>query len=121
MSKEKVNKGDLIVTVYNKYTPRAIRASVGKIYGCFDPRSPHDHVECMFISDNNISDGSIGIVIRFEKCNSSLLTKTNDFSEKPLIDLWFLVLAFDKFEKKIKNLWVREKDTEVINKFTNNA
>jgi hypothetical protein len=116
MSKEKISKGDLIITIYNKFTPRAIRASVGKIYGCLDPREPHDHVECMFFSENNISDGSLGIVLKFEKCNSSLLTKTNDFSEKPLIDLWFNVLAFDRFEKKTKNLWIREKDIQLLNK-----
>lgn len=113
---EIVESGDLVQIIHNKYTPRALRISIGKIYGCFDPRKPHDHGECMFYNENNIADQSFALVIEYEKCNSSLLTKTNDKSEKPIIDIWFKVIAFDRFDKNLKILWIREKDIILVNK-----
>jgi hypothetical protein len=116
MNNAKIENGDLVKASYNKYTPRAIRVSIGRIYGCYNPTEPHDHGECMFYSDNNLSDNSYGIVIKQEKCNSSLLSKTKDFSEKPIIDIWFYLLAYDRLEKILKKLWIREKDISLISK-----
>jgi len=118
--------GDLVRATHNKFVSKALRTSLRNIYGCKNPNVAHDHGICIFSINKNdimVYDGSIGIIVDSIQCDSSLLSKNNNKSNKEYkeneIIQWFKCIFYDVLEKKVKIIWVKENNIITIQKQNN--